>query len=342
MQFLDEVKIHITSGAGGAGCLSFRRERNEPRGGPNGGNGGRGGSVIVEATDDLNTLIDYRYRRHFKAAAGGRGEGSLRTGANGADKILPVPVGTQVIDAESDMVLADLDRAGARAVLALGGEGGLGNAHFKSSTNRAPRRADPGEPAIARWVVLRLKLLSDAGLVGLPNAGKSTFLAAVSRARPKIADYPFTTLEPRLGVVTADDDSFVLADIPGLIEGAHAGAGLGVRFLGHIERCALLIHLVDATAEDVAASYRAVRQELEAYGHGLAEKNEIVCLNKCDALTDEERSAQLSALSKAAGSEPFVTSGVAGEGLDAVCRIVLQHVVAARQARKVADEDSAA
>ena len=342
MQFLDEVKIHITSGAGGAGCLSFRRERNEPRGGPNGGNGGRGGTVIAEATDNLNTLIDYRFRRHFKADAGGRGEGSLRTGANGADKILPVPVGTQVIDAESGVVLADLDKAGARAVVALGGEGGLGNAHFKSSTNRAPRRADPGEPAIASWIVLRLKLLSDAGLVGLPNAGKSTFLAAVSRARPKIADYPFTTLEPRLGVVTADDDSFVLADIPGLIEGAHTGAGLGVRFLGHIERCALLIHLVDATAEDVAATYRAVRGELKAYGHGLADKDEIVCLNKCDALTKEELQARLRALAKAAGSEPFVTSGVAGEGLDAVCRVVMQRVTAARRARLAEQESGAA
>jgi len=246
-----------------------------------------------------------------------------------------------VFDAESNIALADLDEAGARAVLAVGGIGGLGNAHFKSSTNRAPRRVDPGEPAIEQWIVMRLKLLSDAGLVGLPNAGKSTFLAAVSRARPKIADYPFTTLEPRLGVVTADEDSFVLADIPGLIAGAHEGSGLGTRFLGHIERCASLIHLVDATAEDVAASYRTIRGELETYGHGLADKHEIVCLNKCDALTEEERTTRLKALAEAAGSEPFVTSGVSREGLETVCRAALRHIAAAREARLAEAEDAA-
>lgn len=320
MKFLDEAKIFVKSGDGGNGCLAFRREKFIEFGGPNGGDGGRGGDVIVECADGLNTLIDFRYRQHFKADRGQHGMGQDRSGARGKDLAIRVPVGTQILDEDKETVLLDMTRVGQRVILARGGDGGFGNAHFKSSTNQAPRRADPGWPGEERWVWLRLKLIADAGLLGLPNAGKSTFLAAVSRARPKIADYPFTTLHPQLGVVYVDETEFVLADIPGLIEGAHEGAGLGDRFLGHIERCGVLLHLVDGTAEDVAEAYRAVRHELSAYGGGLADKPEVVALNKCDALTDKvaaEKAAELAAVS---GQRVARMSGAAGLGVQAVLR----------------------
>ncbi|MBI1366187.1 MAG: GTPase ObgE [Alphaproteobacteria bacterium] len=321
MKFLDRAKIYVESGAGGAGCLSFRREKFIEFGGPNGGDGGRGGHVFIEAVDNLNTLIDFRYQQHYRAKNGRPGEGQERTGADGADLVIKAPVGTQIFEEDEETLIADLDRPGARALLAKGGNGGFGNAHFKSSTNRAPRRANPGLPGEKRTVWLRLKLIADFGLIGLPNAGKSTFLAAVTAARPKIADYPFTTLHPGLGVVRLNEgESFVLADIPGLIEGAHEGAGIGDRFLGHVERCAALIHLVDGTQEDVAGAYRTIRGELAAYGAGLEDKREIVCLNKVDALADEERAQKLKALSKAAGKPARAISGVSGEGLQALLR----------------------
>src|SRR5262247_942128 len=275
MKFLDEAKVYVRSGDGGNGCVSFRREKFIEFGGPNGGDGGKGGDVVIEAVNGLNTLIDYRYQQHFKAQRGGNGMGKDRAGANGKDVVLKVPIGTQVYEEDGETLIVDLTEVGQRATISRGGNGGFGNAHFKSSTNRAPRHANPGQPGEERTIRLRLKLIADAGLVGLPNAGKSTFLAAVSAAKPKIADYPFTTLHPNLGVVRAGDKDFVLADIPGLIEGAHEGAGLGHRFLGHIERCGVLIHLVDATSEDIAGAYRTVRAELKAYGGGLARKKEI-------------------------------------------------------------------
>ncbi len=338
MKFLDEAKIYVKSGDGGAGCMSFRREKYIEFGGPNGGDGGRGGDVVAEAVEGLNTLIDFRYRQHFKAKRGDHGRGRDKTGAAGATLTIPVPVGTQILDADKRLVLADLTRVGQKAVLAKGGDGGFGNAHYKSSTNRAPRRADPGWPGEERWVWLRLKLIADAGLVGLPNAGKSTFLAAVSRARPKVADYPFTTLHPALGVVTADDESFVLADIPGLIEGAHAGAGLGDRFLGHVERCAVLLHLVDGTGEAPGEAYRTVRRELAAYGHGLADKVELVALNKVDALAPDEIEDKRAALAAAAGREVFALSGASGRGVSAVLRRLAAEVAA----RRAADADAIA
>ena len=313
MKFLDEAKIYIQSGAGGNGCVSFRREKFIEFGGPNGGDGGRGGDVIARAVDGLNTLIDYRFRQHHKAERGGNGMGKDRHGASGKDIILKVPVGTQIYDEDGETLLADLDKVGDEVMLARGGNGGFGNAHFKSSTNRAPRHANPGQPAEERTIWLHLKLIADAGLVGLPNAGKSTFLASVSAAKPKIADYPFTTLHPQLGVFAVDGREFVMADLPGLIEGAHEGAGLGDRFLGHIERCRVLLHLVDGTSEDVAAAYRTVRNELEAYGEGLAEKPEIVALSKSDAMTEEEirgkaEGAEESREENAAGAfRPFET-----------------------------------
>jgi GTP-binding protein len=332
MKYLDEAKIYVKSGDGGAGCMSFRREKYIEFGGPNGGDGGRGGDVVAEAVEGLNTLIDFRYRQHFKAKRGDHGRGRDKTGAAGATLTIPVPVGTQILDADKRLVLADLTRVGQKAVLAKGGDGGFGNAHYKSSTNRAPRRADPGWPGEERWVWLRLKLIADAGLVGLPNAGKSTFLAAVSRARPKVADYPFTTLHPALGVVTADDESFVLADIPGLIEGAHAGAGLGDRFLGHVERCAVLLHLVDGTGEAPGEAYRTVRRELAAYGHGLADKVELVALNKVDALAPDEIEDKRAALATAAGQDVFALSGATGLGVSAVLRRLAAEVAARRAA----------
>src|SRR5712671_6934288 len=287
MKFLDQAKIYIRSGDGGAGCVSFRREKFIEFGGPDGGDGGRGGDVVAECVEGLNTLIDYRYQQHFKGKTGGHGMGKNRSGANGAGMVLKVPKGTQIFDEDNETLLADLTEIGERVVLAKGGNGGFGNAHFKSSTNRAPRHANPGLAGEERTLWLRLKLIADAGVVGLPNAGKSTFLAAVSAAKPKIADYPFTTLHPQLGVVSIDGREFVLADIPGLIAGAHEGAGLGDRFLGHIERCRVLLHLVDGLNEDAGAAYRAVRHELEAYGHGLLDKPGIVALTKADALAPD-------------------------------------------------------
>src|ERR1700722_4777820 len=321
MKFLDQCKVYIRSGAGGAGAVSFRREKFIPMGGPDGGDGGRGGDVWVEAVEGLNTLIDYRYQQHFKAATGGHGMGRDRHGANGADVVLRVPVGTEVLEADRETLIADLDQAGAKVRLAAGGNGGFGNAHFKGPGNRAAPPANPGLPGEERELWLRLKLIADVGLVGLPNAGKSTFLAAVSAATPKIADYPFTTLTPHLGVVDlSPNERFVLADIPGLIEGAAEGAGLGVRFLGHLERCAALIHLVDATAEDVAGAWRTVRAELEAYGEGLAEKPEFVGLNKIDALDAAARGEKAAELEAASGAAPFLVSGVSGEGVTALLR----------------------
>ena len=320
MKFQDQARVFIKSGNGGHGCLSFRREKFIEFGGPNGGDGGRGGDVIVVAVEGLNTLIDFRFQQHFKAQNGRPGEGSNRTGADGEDSVLKVPVGTQVFDEEGDVLLADLTEVGQRIVLLHGGDGGFGNAHYKSSTNRAPRRADTGRPGAESAVVLRLKLIADAGLVGLPNAGKSTFLAAVSKATPKIADYPFTTLHPNLGVVISDDTSFVIADIPGLIEGAHEGIGLGTRFLGHVERCRVLLHLIDGTQEDVAEAYHTVRAELEAYGGGLIDKTEIVALNKCDSLNEELIAERRAALAEAAGRDPLLLSGVAGLGIEDALR----------------------
>lgn len=323
MKFLDEAKVYIRSGDGGAGSVSFRREKFIEHGGPNGGDGGRGGDVWVECVDGLNTLIDFRYQQHFKAATGGHGMGQNRSGAKGKDVILRVPVGTQVIDDDRETVLADLTEVGQRVILARGGNGGFGNTHFKSSTNQAPRRANPGQEGEERWIWLRLKLIADAGLVGLPNAGKSTFLAATSAAKPKIADYPFTTLHPNLGVVRVDDREFVLADIPGLIEGAHEGVGIGDRFLAHVERCRVLLHLVDATNEDVADAYRVVRGELDAYGHGLEDKPELVALSKCDAIDDSSLKKKVRALTKAAGQTPLLLSAASGSGVKDALRALL-------------------
>jgi GTP-binding protein len=315
MKFLDQAKIYIMSGAGGNGSLSFRREKFIEYGGPDGGDGGRGGDVWAECVDNLNTLIDYRYQQHFKAKKGGNGAGKNRAGANGDDCIIKVPPGTQIYAEDQETLLADLAKVGDRALLAKGGNGGFGNAHFKSSTNQAPRRANPGLPAEELTIWLRLKLIADAGIVGLPNAGKSTFLAAVSAAKPKIAPYPFTTLHPNLGVVRAGDVDFVLADIPGLIEGASEGAGIGTRFLGHVERTKVLLHLVDATEEDVAAAYRTVRRELKLYGEDLDKKKEIVALSKCDAIDKEALEERVAALKKAAKKNPLILSAVSGEGV---------------------------
>jgi GTP-binding protein len=337
MKFLDQAKIYIQSGAGGAGCVSFRREKFIEFGGPDGGDGGRGGDVVAECVDGLNTLIDYRYQQHFKAKTGGHGMGAQRTGAKGADMVLKVPVGTQVFDEDNETLLADLTHVGQRVVLAKGGNGGFGNLHFKSSTNRAPRHANPGQPAEERTIWLRLKLIADAGLVGLPNAGKSTFLAAVSAAKPKIADYPFTTLHPQLGVVSVDGREFVLADIPGLIEGAHEGAGLGDRFLGHIERCRVLLHLVDGTCEHAGKAYKTVREELDAYGHGLVDKPEVVVLNKADALAPEQLKEQMARLKRAAKKKPLVMSGVSHQGVPEALRALRAVIEEAREAAAPAE-----
>jgi GTP-binding protein len=323
MKFLDEAKVYVRSGDGGNGCVSFRREKFIEFGGPNGGDGGKGGDVIVQAVDGLNTLIDYRYQQHFKAKNGGGGMGKDRHGANGDDIVLKVPAGTQVYEEDGETLLADLTDVGQRAVVARGGKGGFGNTHFKSSTNRAPRHANPGQPGEELTIRLRLKLIADAGIVGLPNAGKSTFLAAVSAAKPKIADYPFTTLHPQLGVVEIDGREFVLADIPGLIEGAHEGTGLGDRFLGHVERCRVLLHLVDGTAEHAGAAYKTVRGELKAYGQGLGEKPEVVALNKADALTPEQLKQQTARLARAAKKTPLVVSAATGAGVPEVLRALL-------------------
>ena len=321
MKFLDQAKIYVKSGDGGDGVVAFRREKYIEFGGPDGGNGGRGGDIVFEAAANLNTLIDFRYTQHFRARKGGNGAGSDRTGAGAETVVIKVPVGTQVFDETREVMLADLAAAGRRVLLCRGGDGGFGNATYKSSTNRAPRRADAGWPGEERWVWLRLKLIADAGLVGLPNAGKSTFLSAVSAARPKVADYPFTTLHPQLGVVRlSHSEEFVLADIPGLIEGAHEGAGLGDRFLGHVERCAVLLHLIDGAAGDVVRAWSTVREELAAYGGGLAEKPELVALNKIDAMTPHALSARRRALERATGASVLTVSAVSRQGLPEALR----------------------
>ena len=327
MKFLDQAKIYVRSGDGGDGVVAFRRERFIEYGGPDGGDGGKGGDIIFEAVQNLNTLIDFRYTQHFRARKGGNGSGSDRTGAGSDDVVIKVPIGTQIMDDDQETMLADLDVPGKRITLLRGGDGGYGNAKFKSSTNRAPRRADKGWPGEERWIWLRLKLIADVGLVGLPNAGKSTLLAASSAARPKIADYPFTTLHPQLGVVRLNaTEEFVIADIPGLIEGAHEGAGLGDRFLGHVERCAILLHLIDGAAGDVVKAWRMVREELAAYGGGLADKPELIGLNKGDSMSPRETSARRAALAKASGRPVMVLSGVTGEGVPEVLR-ALQNAV---------------
>ena len=338
MKFLDQVKIYVRSGDGGAGSCSFRREKYIEFGGPDGGDGGRGGDVILVAAENLNTLIDFRYQQHFKAQTGHHGMGRNRTGGKGKDVVITVPVGTQILAEDKETLVADMIRAGQKVVLARGGDGGFGNTHYKTSTNQAPRRADPGWPGAEMWIWMRLKLIADAGLIGLPNAGKSTFLAAVSRARPKIADYPFTTLHPNLGVVQAGDEEFVLADIPGLIEGAHEGAGLGDRFLGHIERCASLLHLIDGTADDVAAAYRTIREELRQYGGGLDGKPEIVCLNKCDALDHDSLREKLEALHAVCGKDVIALSGVAGTGVREAVFALLPAIFEARKIKAAMTE----
>src|SRR3954451_15454413 len=331
MKFLDEAKVYVRSGDGGNGCVSFRREKFIELGGPNGGDGGRGGDVIVEVVDGLNTLIDYRYQQHFKAKSGRGGMGKDRHGASGDDIVLKVPAGTQVYEEDGETLLADLTAVGERVVLARGGNGGFGNARFKSSTNRSPRHPKPGQPGEELTIRLRLKLIADAGIVGLPNAGKSTLLAAVSAAKPKIADYPFPTLHPQLGVVESDGREFVLADIPGLIEGAHEGIGLGDRFLGHIERCRVLLHLVDGTGEHAGEAYKTVRAELAAYGHELTDKLEIVALNKADALTPEQLKEQMARLKHAAKKTPLVLSAATGEGVRDALRALLKVIDGARE-----------
>jgi GTP-binding protein len=330
MKFLDEAKVYVRSGDGGNGCVSFRREKFIEFGGPNGGDGGKGGDVVVEAVDGLNTLIDYRYQQHFKAKNGGGGMGKDRHGANGSDVVLKVPAGTQVYEEDGETLLADLTEVGQRAAIAKGGNGGFGNAHFKTSTNRAPRHANPGQGGEELTIRLRLKLIADAGIVGLPNAGKSTFLAAVSAAKPKIADYPFTTLHAQLGVAEIDGREFVIADIPGLIEGAHEGIGLGDRFLGHVERCRVLLHLVDGTTGHAGEAYKTVRAELEAYGQGLAEKPQIVALNKADALTKDELKQQTARLKRAAKKAPLVISAVTGQGVSEALRALVEVIGATK------------
>ena len=338
MKFLDLAKVYIRSGAGGPGSVSFRREAFIEYGGPDGGDGGKGGDVWAEAVDGLNTLIDFRYQQHFKARNGEHGMGRQRNGKGGDDVVLRVPVGTEIIDEDEETLIADLETLGQRVLLARGGNGGWGNLHFKSATNRAPRHANPGQDAIERTIWLRLKLIADAGLVGLPNAGKSTFLAATSNARPKIADYPFTTLHPNLGVVGVDDAEFVIADIPGLIEGASDGAGLGDRFLGHIERCAVLLHLIDGTSNDVLADYETIVGELAAYGGDLADKPRIVCINKADALG--EQAQDLVILLREEGIPIHSTiSGVTGAGVTDVLRALRREILAARRAEAGDDDE---
>ena len=327
MKFLDQAKIYLKSGDGGNGCCAFRREKYIEFGGPNGGNGGRGGDVIFEAVPNLNTLIDFRYRQHFKAERGHHGEGSDCTGAKGQNLIIKVPVGTEIVAEDGETIIKDMMIPYERFTIAKGGDGGFGNAAYKTSTNQAPRRADPGWPGEEMWVWLRLKMIADVGLVGFPNAGKSTFLASVSGAKPKIADYPFTTLHPNLGIARIDDDEMLIADIPGLIEGAHEGVGLGDRFLRHVERCAVLLHLVDGTEEDVAGRYKAIRKELKLYSKTLAAKHEIVVLNKIDALLPEEVEEKVKALQKAARRKPLTMSGVARTGTKEVLRKLLPYVL---------------
>jgi GTP-binding protein len=336
MKFLDQAKIYLRSGNGGNGCVGFRREKFIEYGGPDGGDGGRGGDVILECVDGLNTLIDYRYAQHFRAETGHQGSGQQRTGGAGKDIVLRLPRGTQIFDDDNETLLVDLTEIGQRVVLLKGGDGGYGNLHFKTSTNRAPRRADKGWPGEERFVWLRLKLIADIGLIGLPNAGKSTFLAANSNARPKIADYPFTTLHPGLGVVRVGESEFVMADIPGLIEGAHEGAGLGTRFLGHVERCRALLHLVDGTEDDIATAYKTVRGELKAYGGNLARKKEIVALNKTDAMTPEDIEIKRAQLAKVSRKAVHVISGVSGQGVQALLHELMKLVDKQRVSTKEA------
>jgi GTP-binding protein len=332
MKFLDQAKIYVRSGDGGDGVVAFRREKHLEYGGPDGGNGGRGGHIVFEAAQNLNTLIDFRYTQHFRAPKGGNGAGSDRTGAGAEDVRIRVPLGTQILADDQETLLADLDVAGKEVTLCRGGDGGFGNTHYKSSTNRAPRKVTKGFPGEERWVWLRLKLIADAGLVGLPNAGKSTFLAASSAARPKIADYPFTTLHPQLGVIRlSNTEEFVLADIPGLIEGAHDGAGLGDRFLGHVERCAVLLHLVDGAAGGVVDAWRMVREELRAYGGGLVDKPELIALNKADAMSPREISSRRAALARASGRPVHVMSGATGQGVPEMLR-ALQDAITEQRA----------
>lgn len=339
MKFLDQAKVFVKSGKGGNGCVAFRREKYIEYGGPNGGDGGRGGDIIFFTDANLNTLIDFRYKQHFKAPVGQDGQGKDRAGKGGEDLRIAVPIGTEILAEDRETVLVDLTEADQEIVLLEGGNGGWGNARFKSSTNQAPRNANPGHLGEERWLWLRLKLIADVGLVGLPNAGKSTFLSIVTSARPKIANYPFTTLHPNLGVAYLDGREMVLADIPGLIEGAHEGSGLGTRFLGHIERCRALLHLIDGTADDVAQSFKTVRAELAAYGAGLDEKTEIVALNKCDSISDEEIAEKVAALKAEGIAHVFELSGISGQGRTEILRALFETVPANR---KVADEEDVA
>jgi GTP-binding protein len=333
MRFLDVAKVYAASGAGGNGCIAFRREKFIEFGGPYGGDGGKGGDVWAEAVDNLNTLIDYRFQQHVKAKNGEGGKGKVMTGANGADAVMKVPAGTQIYEEDGETLIADLAESGQRVLLLRGGNGGFGNAHFKSATNQAPNFANPGQPHEEKILILKLKLIADAGLIGMPNAGKSTFLSRVSAARAKIADYPFTTLEPQLGVVKIDDSDFVLADLPGLIEGAHEGVGLGDRFLGHAERCGAILHLVDGTADRVVKNYKVIRAELEAYGQGLSEKHEVVALNKADAIAPKELEKKKKALEKASGGKVLLLSGVAGRGVKDVLRALMGEIAQRRAER---------
>ncbi len=333
MKFLDIAKVYIQSGAGGNGCVAFRREKFIEFGGPWGGDGGKGGDVWAEAVENLNTLIDYRYQQHVRARNGEGGMGKVMTGAGGEDAVMRVPVGTEIYEEDGETLICDLAHPGERVRLLRGGNGGFGNAHFKSATNQCPDFANPGQPAEEKIVILKLKLIADAGLIGLPNAGKSTFLARVSQAKPKIADYPFTTLVPQLGVVKIDDSDFVLADLPGLIEGAHQGVGLGDQFLGHAERCGAILHLIDATQTSIVKSYKTIRGELEAYGHGLGEKSEVLALNKIDAVSKAALAKKKASLEKASGRKVLLVSGVSGEGVDEVLR-ALARAIKMRRAKE--------
>jgi GTPase len=339
MKFLDEAKIYVKAGNGGAGAVSFRREKFIEFGGPDGGDGGKGGDVWVEAADDLNTLIDYRYQQHFKVRTAGHGMGRLRAGDSTPDIVLKVPVGTEILDEDRETLIADLAKVGERARIAKGGNGGFGNHYFKSATNRSPTRANAGQDGEERWVWLRLKLIADAGIIGLPNAGKSTLLSVVSAARPRIADYPFTTLHPQLGVVKANENSFVLADIPGLIEGAHEGAGLGTRFLGHIERCAVLLHMIDVTQDDPVAAYRTVRSELKAYSPLFAKKHEIVAFNKCDAIDEKALEKKLKAFKTKLKLEPLQISAATKQGTDKLMQKIM--TIVSKSKAKVVEPDPA-
>jgi GTP-binding protein len=341
MKFLDQAKVFIRSGNGGNGCVAFRREKYIEFGGPWGGDGGRGGDVWAEAVDNLNTLIDYRYQQHITAKSGEGGMGKEMSGHNGADALIRVPPGTQIYEEDGETPIADLAKVGDRVMLAKGGNGGFGNAHFKSATNQAPRHANPGLPGEQKAIILRLKLIADVGLIGLPNAGKSTFLSRVSAARPKIADYPFTTLNPQLGVVKIDTTDFVLADLPGLIEGAHEGAGLGDKFLGHAERCSVILHLIDGTQSGIAAAYKTIRGEVDAYGQGLEGKPEILALNKIDSIPKAQLAKKKASLEKASGEKVFLISGVSGEGVQEVLRALAKQIVKARTPAKTKTRERA-